>query len=92
MWFKVLSACYGLSSSKYEECPVYRKILSKYTIEKEDGLYINTDKISDLKILTDAAEEFYNNEESPNYMWSPPYDLIIDFENNTVIIYDFYTE
>ena len=92
MWFKVLSACCDLSSSWDEEGQVYRKILSKYTIEKEDGLYIDTDKISNLKILADAAEEFYNNEKSPVYMWSSPYDFIIDFENETITIYDYYIE
>lgn len=89
MLFKVCSTCCDLDSPGSK---IYRNILSKYTIERGDGLFIDTDIIFDLQLLLHAAEEFYNSDAAPDYMWTPPYKLIIDFENKEITIYDSFRE
>lgn len=92
MLFKICSSCCYLESPWDERSQAYKEALSKYTIEKEDGLYIDIDTISDLQVLLRAAEEFYDSDDAPDHMWKPPYDLIVDFKNKEITIYDYYIE
>lgn len=55
---------------------------------------IEINSLDELKNLPERFKKNYNgnNKEVLDYIWSPPYSLVVDFEDMTITIYDGYLE
>lgn len=55
---------------------------------------IEINSLDELKNLPERFKKNYNgnNKGVLDYIWSPPYSLVVDFEDMTITIYDGYLE
>lgn len=55
---------------------------------------IEINSLDELKNLPERFKKNYNgnNKDLLNGIWKPPYELVINFEDMTIIIYDGYLE
>lgn len=55
---------------------------------------IEINSLNELKNLPERFKKNYNGDDKEylDGIWKPPYELVIDFENMTITIYDGYLE
>ena len=91
MRFELSSTFYGLlkeDSFCKEDVKRIRKVLLPYCTEEDGTLYIDINYMSELQSIQDALNKVYSDLDVP---WSRV-SFVVDFEDMSIEIYDYFRE